>query len=152
MADPDRMTRLGLEVLDLAEYRVLALTAIVLYFLFSLIKLARQKAWPDAKESIRGIFAILSIFGAVTVCCVFLLTKPPAIEKLSDDSRGVVGVICLVSLSAMAITEIRAVFIAKKPPAGTADPIVTPTVTPTGAPAPPAAPGAPASPMPAGQH
>jgi hypothetical protein len=127
MLDPDPINRLGLEVLGLGDYRVVGIATVVIYVLFSLVKLTRQRAWPGTVESMRGVVAILSLFGAVSVCCVFLLTKPPAIDKLSDESRGLIGLICLVALSGLAFNEIKAIFIANKPPGGSA---VTTNVSP----------------------
>jgi len=138
MLDPDPINRVGLEVLGLGDYRVVGIATVAIYVVFSLIKLARHRAWPGTMESMRGVVAILSLFGAVSVCCVFLLTKPPAIDKLSDESRGLIGLICLVALCGMAFNEIKAIFIAGRPP-GTTPPTTTappgtPATTPAGHP------------------
>jgi hypothetical protein len=127
MLDPDPINRLGLEVLGLGDYRVVGIATVALYVVFSFVKLARHRAWPGTVESMRGVVAILSLFGAVSVCCVFLLTKPPAIDKLSDESRGLIGLICLVALSGLAFNEIKAIFIASKPPGSTPVPTNVPT-------------------------
>ncbi len=127
MLDPDPINRLGLEVLGLGDYRVVGIATVALFVVFSLVKRVRHKAWPGTVESMRGVVAILSLFGAVSVCCVFLLTKPPAIDRLSDDSRGLIGLICLVGLFGLAFNEINAIFIASKPAGGTPAPTNVPT-------------------------
>ncbi len=111
-ADP--INSLGLLILKAADYRLVALATLGLYLLLSLIPLTRHGAWPGMEESIHGVLGLLSLFGTVTIGCVFLLTKPPAIDMLSDDSRGAIGLVCVVVMGLLGIIEVRSVFFSSK--------------------------------------
>ena len=80
-----------------------------LLLLLGAISAAVRRRMPTMDEALKAGLAILSGLASLPIVCVFLLTRPPAIDKMSEDTRGVVGLICLVVLSYMSVTEIRSV-------------------------------------------
>lgn len=112
----DRINAIGLLLLRSADYRYVALGTIGLYTILSLLTLKRHGAWPGMEASLHGILGLLSLFGTVAIGCVFLLTKPPAIDMLSDDSRGAIGLVCIVVMGALGIREVKTIFFDGKNP------------------------------------
>ena len=112
----DQINALGLLFLRSADYRYVALGTIGLYALLSLLTLKRHGTWPGMEASVHGILGLLSLCGTVAIGCVFLLTKPPAIDMLSDDSRGAIGLVCIVVMGGLGIREVKTIFFDGKNP------------------------------------
>lgn len=66
--------------------------------------------WPDVSAWFRGGFALLLIFGALLAAVIFLLTKPPAYARISEEVRPWMGLLLLAVPIAFAIKEIDEVF------------------------------------------
>ena len=100
---------LALNLLDILDVRVSVVLCLGLLLTLGAISVAVRRRMPTMDEALKAGLAILSGLASVPIACVFLLTTPPAIDKMSEDTRGVVGLICVVVLSYMSVTEIRSV-------------------------------------------
>jgi hypothetical protein len=60
------------------------------------------------------LFAILAVFGALLCASIFLLTNPPAYDRISEEARPWIGLLLLVVPIGFALKEIDAVFIKRK--------------------------------------
>jgi hypothetical protein len=80
--------------------------ALAVYFVLGGISFLVRKSWPSTEKSLAGALYILSIFGAISIFCVFDLTDPPAIQMLSGESRAIIGVICVIVLVGLGIKGI----------------------------------------------
>lgn len=129
-----QLNAFGLATLDDLDYRFVAIFTLALYVLGSLIVLCHSRKWPDLRESLSSILGIISVFSGVAIFCVFDLTKPPAIDRLSDDSRLAIGLICGVVLAILGMGEVWSVFFVRKRPATAAS---APAAPPPAAPPPP---------------
>ena len=63
----------------------------------------------ELKETGRAALAIARLARSVPIASVFILTTAPAIEKLSDGQRLIVGLVSCIVLAYFAVGEIRAV-------------------------------------------
>jgi hypothetical protein len=73
-------------------------------------KQLKLKKSPTVEELLAGIVALLSIFSGITIGIIFILTKPPAIEELSGDSLGFIGLITLVFCVGVGVRDIVKTF------------------------------------------
>lgn len=110
---------LGLAILGFVDVKIAFAVSIVATLALSLWKYIRFGAWPTYRAAIATGFSILSLFSGIGFACVLILTEPPAIEKLSQDTRVGMALICLLSLAYLCAGEIRATFvsISREPPA-----------------------------------
>lgn len=109
----DLFNTLGRDFLKTIDDRHAAIVALLSLLPLSLIRLFYAGRGWDTEEAIRGIIAVLSLFGALTVLCIFLLTNPPAFDLLSDDSRFLVGLISFIIMGVAGVREIWNVFFAR---------------------------------------
>ena len=111
----DLLNTTGLFLLGLLEdSRYVAVAAVTVFLALLLITFVKYRKGLDLIEAIRGALAIITLFSVVPIVCVFILTKPPAIAKLSDDSRTVVGVVCSLVLIYLGLGEVDSVFLRRK--------------------------------------
>lgn len=111
----DLLNAAGLFLLGLLEdSRYVAVAAVTVFLALLLITFVKYRKGLDLIEAIRGALAIITLFSVVPIVCVFILTKPPAIAKLSDDSRTVVGVVCSLVLIYLGLGEVDSVFLRRK--------------------------------------
>jgi cytochrome c biogenesis protein CcdA len=82
----------------------------VIYLVVCVFTVCFGRRWPSLRESLGVILGLLSVFSGLAIFCVFVLTKPPAIDKISDDSRAAIGLVCAIVLSFVGIGEVVSLF------------------------------------------
>ena len=117
----DWLSAIGSSLLD-ADYRGVALTALAVGLCLTIAKRVRLGRWPDLSDFAAGFISLLSIYSAIVIGAVFLLTRPPAINKLGDLELGSVGLVSFVCLFFLGVREAYGRFIRKAGPPP-ADPI-----------------------------
>ena len=91
-------------------FQLVALLVVGLVILLSVFRKFYHGHAPTAQEAVRAAFALLALASGILASIVFLLTNPPAIEKLSEEARALVGVVTLIITCAFGWREVRAVF------------------------------------------
>jgi hypothetical protein len=109
------MSAIGSSLLD-ADYRGVALSALGLGMCLTTAKRLRSGRWPDLSDFAAGFISLLSIYSAIVIGAVFLLTRPPAIQKLGDLELGSVGLVSFVCLFFLGVREAYGRFIRKAGP------------------------------------
>jgi amino acid transporter len=99
------------------DHRLIGLLILFLYLIFSLIALYRSGKWPDLRDRFDSLIAMLSVYGGIAILCVFDLTKPPDIDKLSEESKLTIGLVCFVVLAIIWFAQIWSVFSKYRAPA-----------------------------------
>jgi len=90
----DPLSRLGHAVLA-TDHRIVSGLYIAVLLLFVVIR-TRSRCKPTLLDAIRVVLALVTIASGVVVSCVFLLTKPPAVEALSSDVLSLVGLLTII--------------------------------------------------------
>ena len=62
---------------------------------------------PNSSDIVRASFAIVTIYTGLLVGTVFLFTRPPAINKISEDTIVIIGFIVLILHLFAGIKEIN---------------------------------------------
>lgn len=100
----DPLNDLGLTLLS-ADYRHIAITTLIIAVILAVTKFWRFKKLPSPIEGAAGILSILSIYSAIVVGSVFLLTKPPAIDRLEGIELAGIGLISFVIMLFLGIYQ-----------------------------------------------
>jgi hypothetical protein len=90
----DPLNRFGHAVLG-TDHRSVSGIYVLVLLLFVIVR-ARTRRTPTLLEAIRVMLALVTISSGVVVSCVFLLTKPPAVEALSSDVLSLVGLLTII--------------------------------------------------------
>jgi hypothetical protein len=90
----DPLNRLGHAVLG-TDHRIVSGIYVLVLLLFIMVR-ARTRRKPTLVEAIRVMLALVTISSGIVVSCVFLLTKPPAVEALSSDVLSLVGLLTII--------------------------------------------------------
>lgn len=90
----DPLNHLGHAVLA-TDHRIVSGLYLAVLLLYVVIR-SRAGRRPTLLDSIRVLMALVSISSGVVVSCVFLLTKPPAVEALSPDVLSLVGLLTII--------------------------------------------------------
>ena len=93
----DPLNDFGLALLS-TDYRYIGLTTLLIALILVGVKYARVRKFPSFTDTAAGILSLISIYSSVVVGSIFLLTKPPAIERLEGIELAVVGLISFVFL------------------------------------------------------
>jgi hypothetical protein len=108
---PDSITRLGLGILDFGDDpRYLGLAALFLLLLFAVVYRMRRGVWPRQSDWLRAGLALLATFSGVLTAAIFLLTKPPAIDRLSHEMQATLGVVMVVVFCGFVVREMSGIF------------------------------------------
>ena len=95
----DTLHSIGLFVLDI-DYRYIGLTAIILV----IVVLVKKGTKGTTEDYLSVGLAFLSVYTAIIIGSVFLLTKPPAISKLGEGELILAGFLSVVMLAAILST------------------------------------------------
>ena len=108
----------GRSMLRLADPRALALLALFILCVFLIFRRKRYGSLPSNSECLRVVFGLLTLFSAIIVGVVFVLTDPPAIEVLSPGTLPFYGLVILIAVIGQVIPELLDLFKpeAKEPP------------------------------------
>ena len=93
---PDILDAWGRRVLQLSDYRYVAVCIVFLWLAFACIRRFRYGSLPPIEDHVTVVLGLFSLWGVLVQAVVFLTTKPPAFELLSQADLLLVSVICLV--------------------------------------------------------
>jgi hypothetical protein len=106
----DRLNDAGLFILQ-ADLRVVALVALGLGAILAFTKWLRLGKPPSVSDLASGFVALLSLYSALVIGAVFLLTEPPAIDRLEGIELKGVGLVAFVFLFFIGVAEAYSKFI-----------------------------------------
>lgn len=92
----DLLDTWGRYLLHLSDYRYVAVCIVLLWLVFVGIRRIRYRSWPPVGDHVTVIMGLFSLWGVLVQAVVFLMTKPPALELLSQTDLVLVSVVCLV--------------------------------------------------------
>jgi hypothetical protein len=110
----------GLAILDV-DYRATACLTLLLLGLLATVMRVRRGHWPAQNDAVKGVLAILGLTSVAPIFSVFLLTSPPAIDRLPSAERLLVGLICSIVLFYTGIGKIISIFWRREVPYAAAD-------------------------------
>ena len=84
----------GKQILQFAEYRVVGVLIGLVLITFVFWRRYKSAAWPAVEDCIYVCTNALAVVGGFLVGVVFLLTRPPAIELLSQQAPIIIGPLC----------------------------------------------------------
>jgi MFS superfamily sulfate permease-like transporter len=100
----------GRQILAFAEYRNLGVLVVLVLLVFVFWRRRRFKKWPGVDDCIYVCTNALAIIGGFVVGVVFLLTRPPAIELLSQQALLTIGIFVPIVSLGYAFPRLRALF------------------------------------------
>ena len=86
----------GRVALAFVDYRVVSIAILVSLSLFIAVHRFRRGALPTFDSCLKVLHALGLIATGLIVGCVFLLTSPPAVDELSHEAWGVIGLVTLI--------------------------------------------------------
>jgi hypothetical protein len=95
-ATHDPLDAWGRYLLQLSDYRDVGVCIVLLWLVFVGIRRLPYRSWPPVADHVTVIMGIFSLWGVLVQAVVFLMTKPPALELLSQTDLVLVSVVCLV--------------------------------------------------------
>lgn len=90
----DPLNQLGRTVLT-TDHRIVSGLYLLVLLLFVVVR-SRTRRKPTLLDAIRVVLAMVTLSSGLVVSCVFLLTKPPAVEALSPDVLSLVGLLTVI--------------------------------------------------------
>ncbi len=112
----DSINSLGLSILDIGgDPRYLGLSVLGFLLLFALVRRYRHGVFPEASDWLRAGLALLATFSGILTSAIFLMTKPPAYDRLSPDMQAILGVVTVVVFMGFALKEMKEIFSTKAP-------------------------------------
>ena len=97
----DALDAWGRHLLLHSDYRYIAVCILFLWVIFLIIRRVRYRSWPPLGDHVTVVIGLFSLWGVLVQAIVFLMTKPPAIELLSQTDIGLVSVITLIVVLVM---------------------------------------------------
>ena len=115
---------IGRWLLNTIDYRVWGLASIAVILGLAILRRRRFGTWPELTDWVRAATGSLGIYTGFTVGCVFLLTKPPYLEALTDDSFGLIAFVTTIVCIGLGLREMLTVAapVVRMPPRQLADP------------------------------
>jgi len=107
----------GRQILRFAEYRNVGVLVVLVLLVFVFWRRGRFKRWPGVDDCIYVCTTALAIVGGFIVGVVFLLTRPPAIELLSQQALLNIGIFVPIVSLGYAFPRLRALFLPAMLPA-----------------------------------
>jgi len=86
----------GRAALAFVDYRLVSLVILVVLGAFMTVHRIHRGVFPPFDSCLKVIHACGLIATGLIVGCVFLLTSPPAVDELSHESWGVIGLVTLM--------------------------------------------------------
>lgn len=106
----DRLDSLGRTILAYADYRVFGLVGVGIIIIALIFHRRTKGVWPERDDVVRAAIGVLMLNTAITVFCVFFLTKPPLLEALSSEGFSVTAFIAFIFMCGLGISEIKRLF------------------------------------------
>ena len=88
------MNHFGRAVLT-TDHRIVSGLYVLVLIAFVVVR-SRTRRKPTLLDAIRVVLAMVTLTSGMIVICVFLLTKPPAVEALSSDVLSLVGLLTVI--------------------------------------------------------
>jgi hypothetical protein len=89
----------GRAALAFVDYRVVSIAFLLVLGAFMAIHRLHKGSFPPFDSCLKVIHACGLIATGLIVGCVFLLTSPPAVDELSHESWGAIGLVTLILTS-----------------------------------------------------
>jgi hypothetical protein len=109
----DPLNQLGRAVLA-TDHRVVSGLYVLVLLLFIAVR-SRTRRKPTLLDAIRVVLAMVTLSSGLIVSCVFLLTKPPAVEALSSDVLSLVGLLTVIVTFGFGGGELLTSFFPREP-------------------------------------
>jgi hypothetical protein len=90
----DPLNHFGRAVLT-TDHRIVSGLYVLVLIAFVVVR-SRTHRKPTLLDAIRVVLAMVTLTSGLIVICVFLLTKPPAVEALSSDVLSLVGLLTVI--------------------------------------------------------
>lgn len=104
----DPLNHFGRAVLT-TDHRLVSGLYVLVLIAFVVVR-SRTRRRPTLLDAIRVVLAMVTITSGLIVICVFLLTKPPAVEALSSDVLSLVGLLTVIVTFGFGGRELAASF------------------------------------------
>ncbi len=98
---------IGREILQKNDYRLVAIVSLLIVLLFALVRRLRFRAWPSVTDCLRVALSLITLWSALLVGVVFLLTRPPAIESLSSTELSIMGLVTVVAVFGLVVPDLK---------------------------------------------
>ncbi len=109
----DPLNHFGRAVLT-TDHRLVSGLYVLVLIAFVVVR-SRTHRKPTLLDAIRVVLAMVTITSGLIVICVFLLTKPPAVESLSPDVLSLVGLLTVIVTLGFGGRELAASFFPPAP-------------------------------------
>ena len=86
----------GRAALAFVDYSVVSIAFLVVLGAFLAIHRLHRGSFPPFDSCLKVVHACGLIATGLIVGCVFLLTSPPAVDELSHESWGAIGLVTLI--------------------------------------------------------
>jgi hypothetical protein len=113
-------------VLQLSDYRYVAVGIVILWLVFSGVRRFGYGSWPPIEDHVTFVLGLFSLWGVLVQAVVFLTTKPPAFELLSQADLVLVSVVCLVVVAVVVGPLVFRLFFPPEVRSGTISPSRSP--------------------------
>lgn len=120
----DPLNHFGRAVLT-TDHRVVSGLYVLVLIAFVVVR-SRTRRRPTLLDAIRVVLAMVTLTSGLIVICVFLLTKPPAVEALSPDVLSLVGLLTVIVTFGFGGRELAASFFPPGPAPAEQDPAKEP--------------------------
>ncbi len=110
------LDQFGRSVVQLLDYRIAAILTLVLTVIGMGMHKKRMGSLPSMSATLNACMGVFSIFGGLVIGVILLFTRPPAFHLLSNDSLGIIGLVTLISMLYLGVTQIRDSLFPATPP------------------------------------
>lgn len=104
------LNAIGRAYLDYVDYRVSSLSIMLILAVIILHRRVKLKHWLPLQDIIRAALGFLMVSTAVTIFCVFLLTKPPYLDALSGENLSTTTFIAFLVMFGFGATEVTRLY------------------------------------------
>jgi hypothetical protein len=98
----------GRSFLTTFDYRLYSLAILIALIIFCAWRKGRYKSYPTQQDCFDFVTGLIGLVGALIVMAVFLLTKPPAIDALSGQVLGLIGLLVPIIIFGKAGPQLKA--------------------------------------------
>jgi uncharacterized membrane protein len=104
------LNQFGRAMLPYMDYRIGGLTSLAVCIILTGVRRVFRKSKPTVLEFFNGALGVVSIYSGAVIATIFLLTKPPAVEFLSNGDLLLISIVTLVGCTYLGITQLKASF------------------------------------------
>jgi len=128
----DSMDKVGRWILVRLDYRIVGILAIIILVAYLGVLKYRTKSFKAPLDDLFYLsVGVVTLFSSITLGCVFLLTKPPAVDLISGDVLVISGLASVIACGWVGARELYIKFFPPtlkdgQPPPGNPPPGQTP--------------------------